>query len=351
MPSTTKVAMPPAEPPLRLRPMVGSIVTHRGVQLTAVLWIGGYLLVLLLARGSLPFDRPAVASLPFGLQMAGPTIGLMEIFVLMVLVFFLTRARTVPDMAKRAPDTAVAWRETLLILGYAALGQIGGWFGARALGYQPFSFHLAGSVFGCTVTPPRGEVAIWSLYNFVVFAVVPYLYFRRRYGNAELNLRSTDRPNDTLVIIVVLVIESIFELAVFDSNIFRLSAHQAVLGGLLTCAVYFIGTVLPTMVLIYAILLPRYLRLTGSAISTVLLGGLTYAAMHIVEGWSVFDSPRHIALSLIFVLLQYFGPGMMKGVLTLRTGNAWVHALSYHVIAPHVIIDTPLLVKIFAIPP
>jgi len=153
MPSTTKVAMPPAEPPLRLRPMVGSIVTHRGVQLTAVLWIGGYLLVLLLARGSLPFDRPAVASLPFGLQMAGPTIGLMEIFVLMVLVFFLTRARTVPDMAKRAPDTAVAWRETLLILGYAALGQIGGWFGARALGYQPFSFHLAGSVFGCTVTP------------------------------------------------------------------------------------------------------------------------------------------------------------------------------------------------------
>jgi len=28
-----------------------------------------------------------------------------------------------------------------------------------------------------------------------------------------------------------------------------------------------------------------------------------------------------------------------------------VHALSYHVIAPHVIVDTPLLVKIFAIPP
>jgi len=32
------------------------------------------------------------------------------------------------------------------------------------------------------------------------------------------------------------------------------------------------------------------------------LGGLTYAAMHLVEGWSVFDTPRDAALSLIFVV-------------------------------------------------
>ena len=121
------------------------------------------------------------------------------------------------------------------------------------------------------------------------------------------------------------------------------------LGAPLSFAVFFIGTVLPTMVLIYAILLPRYLKLTGSPISAVLLGGLTYAAMHIVEGWSAFDSPRDTVLSLIFVLLQYFGPGMIKSVLTLRTGNAWVHALSYHAVAPHVIVDTPLVERIFAI--
>jgi hypothetical protein len=86
-------------------------------------------------------------------------------------------------------------------------------------------------------------------------------------------------------------------------------------------------------------------------ISAVLLGGLTYAAMHLVEGWSTFDTPRNVTLSLIFVLLQYFGPGMIKGVLTLRTGNAWVHALSYHIIAPHVIVDTPLVVRTFGILP
>jgi len=121
------------------------------------------------------------------------------------------------------------------------------------------------------------------------------------------------------------------------------------LGTPLSFAIFFIATVLPTMVLIYAILLPRYLKLTGSPISTVLLGGLTYAAMHIVEGWSAFGSPSDVALSLLFVLFGYFGPGMIKSVLTLRTGNAWVHALGYHAVAPHVIVDAPLVVKIFGI--
>jgi hypothetical protein len=326
-----------------------SITSHRGVQITVVLWFCAYAAVLWLAHGSLPFDRPAVARLPFAVQLAAPTITLLEIFVLMGLVVLLTRRRVIPDMAARAPERRVAMRETALVLAYAALGQVGGWIAGPALGYRPFSFHIAGSVFGCSVTPARGEVWTWAIYNFLIFAVVPYLYFRRRYTNTELNLRSNNRANDALLIFVVLIIESIFELAAFDKNIFRLSAHQVLFGAPLTFAMYFIGTVLPTMVLIYAILLPRYLKLTGSTISTVLLGGLTYAGMHIVEGWSAFDSPRDIALSLIFVLLQYFGPGMIKSVLTLRTGNAWVHALSYHAIAPHVIIDTPLMVKAFGI--
>ena len=305
--------------------------------------------MLSLARGSLPFDRPAIAQLPFALQMAAPTLTLLEIFVLMGLTFLLTRGRVIPDMAARAPERRVALRETLLVLGYAALAQAGGWILGPALGYRPFSFHLAGTVFGCSVTPQRGEIWMWSVYNFLIFAAAPYLYFRRRYTNTQLNLRSTNLRNDSLLILVVLAIESVFELAVFDNNVFRLNAHQILLGAPLTFALFFVGTVLPTMVLIYAILLPRYLKLTGSATSAVLLGGVTYAGMHIVEGWSAFDTPRDAALSLIFVLLQYFGPGTIKAVLTLRTGNAWVHALSYHAVAPHVIVDTPLVVKIFAI--
>jgi hypothetical protein len=328
---------------------VTGIIRHRGVHAAAVSWVLAYLAVLLLARGSLPFDRPAVARLPFAVQIAAPSIGMLEIFGLMVLAYLVTRNRDIPDMFIRAPERRVAMRETILVLSYAAVGQAGGWVLGAALGYRPFSFHLAGSVFGCSVTPQRAELWTWAFYNFLVFAVVPYAYFRRRYTNTALNLRSSDVKSDALLIFIVLAIESAFELAAFDKNLFRLNAHQILLGAPLTFLVFFIGTVLPTMVLIYAILLPRYLKLTGSATSAVLLGGLTYAGMHIVEGWSAFDSPRNTALSLIFVVLQYFGPGMIKGVLTLRTGNAWVHALSYHAVAPHVIVDTPLVVTIFDI--
>jgi len=332
-----------------LRSVLRAVVSHRGVQTAVALWVIAYMVVLWLARGSLPFDRPAVAQLPFAVQMAAPTVALIEIFVLMVLTFLLTRKRAIPDMAARAPERRIALRETILVLAYATLGQVGGWIVGPALGYRPFSFHIAGSVFDCTVAPECAEVWLWALYNFLVFAVAPYLYFRRRYTNTELNLRSANRRNDALLIFVVLAIESAFELAAFDKNIFHLSPHQILLGAPLTFVIFFVGTVLPTMVLIYAILLPRYFKLTGSAISTVLLGGLTYAAMHLVEGWSLFDSLPDTVLSLIFVLLQYFGPGMMKSVLTLRTGNAWVHAFSYHIVAPHVIVDTPLVVKIFRI--
>ena len=330
-------------------PILRAVVAHRGVQAAAAFWVVGYVVVVWLARGTLPFDRPAVARLPFTQQVAMPTIGMIEVFVLMVLVFLITRTRAIPDIAARVPDRRVALRETVGILAYAALGQVGGWVVGPALGFRPFSFHIAGTVFGCAVLPARAEVYLWALYNFLVFAVVPYVYFRRRYTNTELNLRSTNRRNDALLIVAVLVVESAVELAVFDNNILKLTLRQVILGAPLTLMIFFIGTVLPTMVLIYAILLPRYLKLTGSAISTVLLGGLTYAAMHIVEGWSAFDTPRNVALSLMFVLFQYFGPGMIKSVLTLRTGNAWVHAVSYHAIAPHVLVDTPLMVKVFGL--
>ena len=71
--------------------------------------------------------------------------------------------------------------------------------------------------------------------------------------------------------------------------------------------------------------------------------------MHLVEGWSLFGSWRLGTASLIMVFLQYFGPGMIKSVLTLRTGNAWVHAFGYHAVAPHLLMDTPLFVKVFAV--
>lgn len=328
--------------------LLGATILNRWVLIAIALWVLAHAVVLLLAGGQLPFDRPALAGLSFAHQLATPTVVLIEIVVLMALVYGLTFRRVVPDLAARAPDHGQAWRETLMVLGYAMLAQAGGWALAWALGYRPFSFHLVGTLYGCTVPPSPGELAIWAAYNFLAFAVVPFVWFRRRYSNEQLNLRSSNRRNDTLVIAVVIVIETIFELSALP-GILQLSTGQLLIGAPIALVIYFFGTVLPTMVLIYCILIPRYLKLTGSPTVTVLLGGLTYAAMHLVEGWSSFVTISDTALSLIFVLLSYIGPGAFKTFVTLRTGNAWVHAIGYHAIAPHVAVDTPLIAKVLAI--
>jgi len=314
----------------------------------ALVWVALNFSAILLSGGILPFDRPALARLPFVAQMAVPSVGLLEIFVLMAVVYGLTRKRAIPDMAARAPARLRAATETLALLAYAMGGQVGGWYLGPALGVRPFSFHLAGTLVGCSTPASAKEAVVWALYNFAVFAALPYLVFRRRYSNEALNLRSNNRANDLLVIVVVLAIESVSELLAFP-GIFQLSLHQLAIAAPLAFFLFGIGTVLPTMVLIYAILLPRYLKLTGSFFATVLLGGATYALMHLVEGWSTFDGPRDTALSLIFVALTYVGPGMFKSFVTLRTGNAWVHAIAYHAVAPHVVVDAPLMVKAFAI--
>jgi hypothetical protein len=71
--------------------------------------------------------------------------------------------------------------------------------------------------------------------------------------------------------------------------------------------------------------------------------------MHLVEGWSSFRRLHDAALSIVFVIVSYTGPGMFKAFVTCRTGNAWVHALGYHAIAPHVIADTPIVAAAFGV--
>jgi hypothetical protein len=299
----------------------------------------------------LRFVRPVFEDLPFVDQLIGPTLALLEVLALMGVVYWLTRSRAIPDVAARAPDRATAWREVLLLIVYGVLGQIGGFLIAHAFGWHPFSFHIAGTLYGALeqdlVAP--AEVFTWAIYNFVVYAVVPYLFFRRRYSAEALNLKSSNRRNDLLVIVVVLVLEALFQLSALSSAILRLSPSQLTLGIPLTFVLYFLGTVLPTMVLIYAILVPRLLKLTGSLATTVILGGVAYTLVHGMDAWLVFASPTDAILSVIFLFFTYFAPGMFKTFLTLRTGNAWVHVWAYHALAPHTLIDTPLIVKVFGI--
>ena len=327
------------------------LLSQRSVQITLALWVLAYLVVLVVAHGSLPFARPVLENVSFVVQLIAPTVALVEVLVLIGVVYWLTRRRAIPDMAARAPDRATAWREVLLLIVYSALGQIGAFLIPRTLGWHPFSFHIAGTLYGAPehdLAVPA-EVITWAIYNFLVYAVVPYLFFRRRYSAEALNLKSSNPRNDLLVVVVILVLETLFQLLAFSSAILRLTPSQLTLGIPLTFVLYFVGTVLPAMVLIYAILLPRFLKLTGSISTTVILGGIAYTLMHGLDAWLLFASPTEAVLSVIFLFFTYFAPGMIKAVLTLRTGNAWVHVWAYHAIAPHTLIDTPLMVKIFGI--
>jgi hypothetical protein len=303
--------------------------------------------VIALADGHLPFHQPSLHGESFGQRMLAPNLAMAEVLLLMVLAFGLTRRRVVPEVGDRAPERRLAARETAWTILYGIAGLIGGFVVGRALGFHPISFHLTGTLYGSEDVVTPAEVWVWAGYNFAVFAVGPYLYFRRRYTSEQLNLKSSNVRGDVKVVVVILVVESVVELLGLSSAIFGLAPGQLLAGVPLTFVVYFFGTVLPTMIFIQCVLVPRFKRLTGSTATTVILGGVTYALLHCFDGWLAYDSTRATALSLIFLMLQYLGPGMFKTVLTLRTGNAWVHAWAYHAIAPHTLADTPNIVNIF----
>jgi hypothetical protein len=316
-----------------------------------IVWALGTGAIFLLSQGQLPFHLPLFQAK--GASYLGPIIGtegsLFVALALIVLIYLVTARRKAPDLAARAPSVPVARAETLGLIGYGILGQIGGALLGHIVGHYAISLHMPGTLYGLSGSYTPREAIIWASYNFVVYAVVPFIYFhwRRGYAREQLNLRSNNLRADIILILVVLVAESIVELTTLSSAIFSLSGTQVLFGAGLTFTLNLFGTVLPVMIFIYSILLPRYLKLTNSLALTIVLGGLTYALVHVGDSWADYTTLSNGALSLLFVTLQYFGPGMVKSVLTLRTGNAWVHAWGYHAFAPHVLIDTPTVASIF----
>jgi len=324
-----------------------ALLRKRSVQLAVLGWLSANCVVLAVAGDALPFNWPtAAARTPVG-HLVDANLVLVEVLILAALTYWITRKRTLPNLADRAPERSVAARETLLLLLYGAGGLGLGFILARLAGWHPFGLHLAGSIYGTHEHVSPAESIAWAAYNLVVYAVVPLLLFRRRYSAEALNLRSSNRRADTILIGVILLVESLVQIAALNPEIFDLTAGQLLLGAPLTFTLYLAGAVLPAMIFIYAILVPRFIRLTGSVATTVILGGLTYTALHVWDAWTIFNSPGNAALSVVFLLLTYFAPGMFKTVLTVRTGNAWVHVWAYHALAPHTLADTPHMVHVF----
>jgi hypothetical protein len=316
------------------------------------LWALCTLAIFPLSHGVLPFHIKLFdeRGTPFLGRILSPEATLVESLAMMGLILLITLRRRIPDLAARVPSMVAARRETLLMVGYGILGQVVGAILGHLVGHYAISLHMPGTLYGLSGRYTPGEAIIWTCYNFVVYAVLPFAYFRwRGYTLEQLNLRSNNLRADIVLIVIVLVVETTVELLSPGTGIFSLSGRQLVLGASLTFVLNLFGTVLPVMIFIYSILLPRYLKITNSVVLTIILGGLTYAWLHVGDSWTNYSTFSNGLLSLIFVTLQYVGPGMIKSLLTLRTGNAWVHAWAYHAFEPHVLIDTPTVTAIFQI--
>jgi hypothetical protein len=324
-----------------------SVFRNPVVWIGILIWITFSAAIPLLTGGTVPFDQPMFAHMPYRARVGYEVIGPAIAFIFIGLTYALTRRRVV-DVAARAPERSIALRETVALLVYGGVVLIGGILLGRLLGTHRLGLHLAGSMFGLSNSVSPREVWIWSLYNFIFYAAIPYWIFRRRgYSTEDLCLKSNNRLNDAMVILVVLAVGLVVDLPM--SPIWRLNLRQMATGAALAFFFSFIGTGLPVMIFLTSILVPRFQKSTGSTAATLVLSGFAYAAMHLSEYWTRYDSPAHALLSVIFIVLLFGGPGMVKAYLTLRTGNAWVHFWGYHVIWPHMTGDATLFAKIFSV--
>jgi hypothetical protein len=316
---------------------IGWVVRQRAFYVAILLW-------LLLSAVGLLFSRHTPR---FRGLVAGSSEYLVMILLISGLVALLTRKRPVIDLGQRAPEGPIAGRETLAIWAYAAVVMVTGRLIGQHLFGEGIALHLNGSLVGATRVQSPIEVYTWAAYNGILLALIPYVVFRiRGYSNEQLNLKSANLKNDVVVIVVVLACSAGLDMR--GSNIFRLTLHQQLVGGLLSFWLHLFGTDLPIMIVIYSILMPRYFKLF-SPITAFLLGAVSYPTMHVFESGTRYDSIGAAAMSLTFVYLLLTPAGLMKSFLTWRTGNAWVHVWAYHAISPHVTVDTRLIANDFEI--
>lgn len=319
---------------------------QRSFQVAFLLWVLISVLAVALCHGRVPL--PGLHAATPAAQVISSSISLVILLILIGIVALLARHRPMPDLVQRAPERAIAVRETVVLWCYGAIVILA----ARFIGLHFFgegiAMHLNGSLVGASRVQSPAEVYTWAAYNGFFLALIPYVVFRLRgYSHATLNLKSSNLKNDTLIIVVVLAIGCAFDSS-GGYSILQLTPHQQIVGGLLSFWLHLFGTDLPVMIFIYAILLPRYFRLFSRE-TAFLIGAASYPALHVFESWTRYDSINHSVLSIIFVSLTFFPPGLVKSFLTMRTGNAWVHVWAFHAISPHVTIDTRLVVKDFHI--
>src|SRR5215469_5548456 len=141
----TPSEIPPGQ--IRRAAWLAPILRDRIVQIGISAWILFSIAIPFLARGTIPFDQPDLARVPYVWRVWGEVTGPIFALVLIGVIFALTHSRSV-DVGARAPEKAIARRETFAVLVYGVVVLIGGQLVGRALGMHGLGLHLSGSMFG-----------------------------------------------------------------------------------------------------------------------------------------------------------------------------------------------------------
>ncbi|MEM9203136.1 MAG: hypothetical protein AAGC53_15875 [Actinomycetota bacterium] len=255
--------------------------------------------------------------------------------ILAWMIFALTRTRALPNFAERAPDTERARFELLVVIAYAAAAMV-------VLGFLGITYHPQEN----DPALSRSDLVWWAIVNPIVYGLIPYLWLRAR-GNSDrdLGLRGNNWRLDWKVLVVIGGIDMV--LAITLRDYLDLEPGQMVTGSLLTLLLYGLGAGIPVVVLTQAVIAPRVYALTGSYISAGVACTAAYALFSMTDQGLIYDSAGHAVMAFLFISVVNFGPGLVKAMLTIRTGNAWAHFLAYHVVSFHIWGDAALIVEVF----
>ena len=224
-------------------------------------------------------------------------------------------------LARRIPPIAMELRRPRAELAVALAYLVAMLLGARALGLRT---HIAAVGLNHATEhvwhqqTPR-SVILWAAYFFLAGVVIPLIIWRPK------NLLRFPRGGRW---IVYCLIAGAISLGGFVSPRFfalPIEAHA------LAIVLFSLGTFLPVMVLIQAVIVPRLALVTRSTLIAAVLGGLVYGVYH--SGEFFMEWTRGTWLLSAAWLMQFAFFGLLKALTTLHTGSAWIHIFSTHL--PH----------------
>ena len=159
------------------------VFKQRSVQIATLAVAASYLYVYLVSDEKIDLQQPLFADYTTLDQLGAMffTVLIMPL-IYMAITYLITRERDV-DIADRAPERGVAKKEVIWLIIYGVIALSVGQIIGRAIWGEGIGLHLHGTLYGDVAPVSPMQVITWTLYNFTVYAVLPFWYFMNRgYG-------------------------------------------------------------------------------------------------------------------------------------------------------------------------